>query len=429
MRNTTSGRLRDVAIAGLLLFLTSGCGSAVYYDPPTVTEESLAAIQPTEQERAKQSSSVTHTTDDLSLERRRWSKLTKEGRIQLRMGNLGAAEQNFVAAAEIARSFRRSDRRWHAGIGNLKRVATAYKEQRHVVAFVRVAEVIRLDTMGTSEIESPGLTELLIVLGGIYIEMGFYDEAQVVLDEALALRVEREGNQATSLVDIYAPMAELALLQDDFKTAEERSRRRLELALAPGNLSDDRVIAAQLQLGHILLKQEKHEEAETLLNRALASQQRRGVQPAEIAIVQNALATLYLDTDRLSLAQETVDAGLASLDELGVQGIFLANLLDTRAQVLASRGRPKEADKDFKRAIEESATAPNSQRVKLLESYGEFLKARKRGKEVSKLQAQIDSLNQETLATQTRVRESVAGPRPAAAPDWEQTADSSTATP
>lgn len=416
MHNHSSGRAAHFATAGLLLLLTSGCGTAMHYDPQVATEESIAANRKSEREHEKATSALSHRRDAVSQERTRWSKLTKEGRTQLRVGNLGAAEQNYVAAAAIAADFRKRDRRRHAGIGNLKRLAYAYQAQGQDIAFTRVAQVIRLETMGESETEVPGLTDLLIDLGTVYLAQDNPEAAQEVLGQALALRIQREGAQSMSLAPIYRSLAQAAHVQENYDAAEEFSRSRLALAESSTRDPNIELIRAQLQLGQILLSQKKYPAAESYFDSALAARERLDDEPAEIILIQNALAEIYRETDRLQFAQKTIDKAIASAEKLGVSGIFLANLIDTRAQVLADRGHPKDADAAFRKAIQTSTGAPKSQQVVLLENYSAFLEARNRTQEMSAIQAQIDALNADVEATKSGDSSLDDGPA------WEKTA-------
>jgi tetratricopeptide (TPR) repeat protein len=428
MRNNPSSGLVALTISGLLVLLTGGCGTAAFYDP-TATDESVAAQQQSDQERARRDSSVTGSHDDLSLERLRWSKLTKEGRNQLRVGNLGASEQNFVAAAAIASNFRTSDRRRHAGIGNLRRLADAYQSQNQELAFIRVAEVIRAHTRGQSEIEIPGLSKLMLELGRAYINQDSLDEAQAALAEALALRVQREGVDSPALIDIYASMAHSAFMQEDYNTAAEFARERMRLAALSGSESDENVIGAQLQLGQILVSLEEYDEAEVLFSESLEWRRRLGNEPVSVILIQNALAGLYLETDRTSLANSTIEEALKSTKEMELGGILLANLIDTHAQILAARGKTKQADREFQKASELATDAPASQRVQLLENYNDFLKANKRGKESTAIQALIDGLNSDLESRQSHLRKTAAVPNPAATPEWDEAASNTAATP
>jgi tetratricopeptide (TPR) repeat protein len=301
-----------------------------------------------------------------------WSRLSREGRDALQLDQLDQAEQSFVAAQEISRSFRRSDVRRRVSLKNLERLGLRFAQTSRPRAAARVLQVVADETKLLSEADYPELSALMLTLGDIYASQGRPGRAQASYQRALHLRIGKEGPNAISLQEIYQRLGAIHLEKDEIDEAAnyaEKSRALAERSEANHALA----ISAWVQLGNVRLRQERYDEAIASFEQALAAQIVLAPDGAEEALIRNELANTLLSAGRPNSALAQAGPALAILEENEITGSQLAATLDTQAQALARVGNTEEASATFERAQLEAEGISARQRIELLENYEDFL--------------------------------------------------------
>ncbi|HEY9772979.1 MAG TPA: tetratricopeptide repeat protein [Planktothrix sp.] len=138
-----------------------------------------------------------------------------------------------------------------------------------------------------------------IRLAESYIENGNYQNAQLVYERILVLRLQELGPNNVSLVGDYRNLAAILCTQERFDKAEPFLRRAVTILEAA---NDQELNLAELLtfLANIYLRQAKHAECEPLLNQALKiREQALPSDHMEIADTLFDLARLCRKTNRL----------------------------------------------------------------------------------------------------------------------------------
>lgn len=348
----------------------------------------LPADQAEAREREAQLAAMEETASDPE----RWSRLTREGREHLLLGNLSDAEETLLEAFSVSKQFRASDVRRRASFGNLERLARRYRSDQADAAARRVLAIISIETAGMSEFEYPKLSDLLVELGGLEERRGDLDAAVQAYRRALELRTDKSGALSPSLIEVYTRLSSVEVQRGQAERAIEFAERAVELAKNQvGDESAEHVRAllhaasANQEAGHL-------DRAERQLDQALSRQRRRESSSYLEAALLNALASVQLDASRLAQATASIESALAIFDLLSIRGLDRALLLDTQAQILAAKGQTNSANALFDEVmLHADAATPATQR-QLYESYEAFLVDQNRLGEAKRLRDQIDAL-------------------------------------
>lgn len=110
-------------------------------------------------------------------------------------------------------------------------------------------------------------TELLNILGGVYTELGEYDQAEPLLDTALAVAEGLDDEEL--LLSSLAATADLRYGQGRYAEGEAVALRRLDLERASGRGPSTALAAAMTDLATFLSSTGRYDEAEALLLEAL----------------------------------------------------------------------------------------------------------------------------------------------------------------
>jgi serine/threonine-protein kinase len=153
--------------------------------------------------------------------------------------------------------------------------------------------------------------QLLDTLGGIYTELGLYDEARPLLKEALALRQRLLGRDHLQVAETLARLGNVARLSGQADPVPLLRRALLIREAHPGAGSPD--VADLLNvLGTALAAQGRSAEAESLLRRCLALREERwGARDVRVAQVLHNLSGLAWQSGRLDEAQQLLRRALA----------------------------------------------------------------------------------------------------------------------
>jgi serine/threonine-protein kinase len=185
---------------------------------------------------------------------------------------------------------------------------------------------------------------LLDTLGGIHTELGLFDEARPLLEEALSLRERLRGEDDLEVAATLVRLGRLARLSGR-GDAEVVFRRALLIREA--RLGSDHPEVADLlnDLGTSLAAHGRFDEAEALLRRALATEERRwGKDDPRVARVLHNLSGIALYQGRTEAAEQLLDRALAIREAtLDADDPDLAGSREALALLLRQQGRPAEA--------------------------------------------------------------------------------------
>jgi tetratricopeptide (TPR) repeat protein len=226
------------------------------------------------------------------------------------------------------------------------------------------------------------LAASLYDIGLFYARAVKFDEAQKDFSEAISLfeTASAENPDAYS-PNLAATLTALAILEDErgnVKGADEHYSRAVEIY---NSFSDERRIAFAPQLATTLLHraefhshvgvfwiaEEEYQKALSLFR--LLSDQNHQVYLLEVAHVHYSLARLYLDTKKLSKADDSINQALEILrqirkDQPGASSDHLANILIIKSAVVQQQqGSCAEAQKFLQEAREVASSEETRQRV------------------------------------------------------------------
>ncbi|HTK49888.1 MAG TPA: serine/threonine-protein kinase [Gemmatimonadaceae bacterium] len=195
--------------------------------------------------------------------------------------------------------------------------------------------------------------EMLSVLGNVYRELGSYDRAGPLLEEALRLRrdlgAEDEDATAAALGDLGA------LLTDRSRFAEADTVLRQSLAIRRARFDDGdpRVLESVSALSTLRLQQGRIPEADSLLEQVLRAQ-RHTLDPRDpaIAVTLNDLGVLARRRGDVRAAEADHREALAiRRARLGADHPAVGESMKNLALVLHGAGRFAEADTFYRGAL------------------------------------------------------------------------------
>jgi len=208
------------------------------------------------------------------------------------------------------------------------------------------AERVFRDAMADTSASSGERATLMVNLADLLREQARETEAREVLNEAGRLTGLSQDQQTSVLVETAELTRDMHLWSESIAewnrigeiAGNERSSG-LE-AVFTGGLGETWFAAGNLV------------RAEPLLRRSLQLLRNEpGVSYCQVATALSLMARLYIDEDKLALAEEALDEALAKdEDSLGPGHPQVASLLELRADILSRRGEAQSAREDLERA-------------------------------------------------------------------------------
>lgn len=252
---------------------------------------------------------------------------------------------------------------------------------------------------GTEQLRATGLesepatrADMLAVLGRLYQQLGLYDRALPLLEEALDVRRARLGDRDPDVVQSTADLASLLYDRGEYDRAEPLAREALEIRRDEGEdslvaramsslasvldargeyeqadslfragltldrrLGNRRLIAGDLEnLGVAYWRQGKYTEALPLAEEALAMHRALyGDEHTEVATSLLNVATILMASGEYARAESMLRECLAMRRKLlGDRHPFVALTLSNLGQVLQQEGRLAAAEKAYREALE-----------------------------------------------------------------------------
>ncbi len=187
---------------------------------------------------------------------------------------------------------------------------------------------------------------LLRVLGNTYSSLGRYDEAQPLLERALAQRRTLWGDEHESVAQSANELALLLVQQGDYPAAESLLREALAVQRRLLGEDDPEVAHTLNNLAGVLLYDGDYAEAELLFREVLARRQAlHGGDHREVALSLNNLAAALEDGGRDAQAEPLLREALAMWQRLlGEQHPYIAGTMDNLAGMLGDLSRYDEAE-------------------------------------------------------------------------------------
>lgn len=184
------------------------------------------------------------------------------------------------------------------------------------------------------------IAPLLTDLATLHRVMGRYGEAESALKWGLALRERKLGPDDPQLAD---SLGHLASLYNDWGRWEEAAfygKRALAIQEKKGGTGE--VILALSLLGDIQLNLQRAPEAQVLLSRSLALQEKAAASPARTVILLSALSKAYSAGNRPADAESSLRKALAlSQKSFPADSIEVADATQRLADLYASTDRPE----------------------------------------------------------------------------------------
>ena len=238
---------------------------------------------------------------------------------------------------------------------------------------ITVVEALDLgvDRLKTSLADRPVIrAAILSAISSVYQDLGVFDRALPLRDEALALQRAQGGPASRDVRDSLGALAAIRTGLGELDVAGELDERRLALALDAEPVDVAEVADARQELGRHLVSVSRPEEASAHFLAVMAMVDEEAVPPAKVAEATRALADVQRMTGHLEESETTARRALALTDAaLGASSAAGAFARGTLAQTLGRLGRVEEADALFQSAVDtlERTLGPdNDYRLKTL---------------------------------------------------------------
>ncbi|MBI4468020.1 MAG: serine/threonine protein kinase [Acidobacteria bacterium] len=180
---------------------------------------------------------------------------------------------------------------------------------------------------------------LMDTMGRVYENLGMYDSAKPLLEQALKLRRESRSVGDAERAHSMNNLAEVLRRRGDYAAAESLYRDALSLRRKSLGKAHPEVAESMDNLALVLVHQGQYQPAETLFRESLAMRRRMlGSDHEKVAESLNNLGDLLRQTGRLDAAESMLREALALRRRQFGEHPKVAIILDNLAIVLHSRG-------------------------------------------------------------------------------------------
>jgi tetratricopeptide (TPR) repeat protein len=205
-------------------------------------------------------------------------------------------------------------------------------------------------------------TELLQQTGWYLTERARYQEAELLLKQALSITEQEHGSEHLDTARDSVTLAYLYQAQGKYEQAEPLYLRALSIREQQLGAQHPDTAESLNNLASLYQDQGKYEQAEPLYQRALSiREQQLGPDHPDTATSLNNLAALYRDQGKYEQAEPLYQRALAIYEQqLGAQHPNMTYPLNGLAELYRKQGKYVEAEPLFKRAlaIDERALGP-----------------------------------------------------------------------
>lgn len=236
----------------------------------------------------------------------------------------------------------------------------------------------------------PEAGNLLFQAGALQYFYGFHPQAQVLHQQALAVRSQVFGSDHPAVAESCNALAILARLQGNYERAESFHQQALSIrknALGP---TDPATAQSLNNLGVLYRNRRKYEQAEPLLQQALAiNTQALGSNHHDTLLTSLNLAKLYAEQRRYEQAERLLQQALTTGEQTLEPGNpTIAQNLDMLARLYYEQGDQERAETLWKRSLaiyEQSLGQEHPATAGVINNLAELYTAQKRYTEARSL--------------------------------------------
>ncbi len=194
---------------------------------------------------------------------------------------------------------------------------------------------------------------LMDTIGGLYQNLGAYDEGQLLLEEALKLRRQHLGAEHVDVAASLHHLAAMAYLKGDYAGSETRYREALAMRRKLHGEEHVDVADSMDGLGELLIERGNLGEAEPLLRGALSLRRKLlGEEHKDVAKSLNSMGRLMSDQGKFAEAAAFYRQTLALHRKLyGAEHPLVANSLNNLAAMLQEQEQFNEAAALFRESL------------------------------------------------------------------------------
>ncbi|HEX7915305.1 tetratricopeptide repeat protein, partial [Rudaea sp.] len=311
------------------------------------------------------------------------------GMIAKNRGDYAQAWQYFERRLEMDKKQGRTRTAGHANL--LNNYAQALdRGGKPEQAIEMIKQAIAVDTEIFSA-ESSSVANDQRELARMLIGMGRYSEAMAPLDDSLATNAKVHGVKSTEYASILFQVSNLDSSIGRYAAAIDAMRTVYDLRREHMGADDLRTTRAGDTLGSLIVDSgNANEEARSLLDRAVATYTKTGVDNVDLPYPQLALARwhfLHGDDSTASALLDRIEAADAK-SNYSVR----ARAADLRAQIAARQGKVEESVRDHERAfhlVRDKLGAGNPQSARYGLLYARSLRATGRDAEAATLEKEL----------------------------------------
>jgi non-specific serine/threonine protein kinase/serine/threonine-protein kinase len=203
-------------------------------------------------------------------------------------------------------------------------------------------------------------------IGWAYFNLGRYDEAEPLLQEALRIRDESASPGTDDIAESTLRLGALMQLRSEGDSAESLYLRALELRRGNLDPGDPRIADTRIRYAGLLMDEGRFDEAEAQLLQAIGILERGDGDPLDISAATNRLGQLYWTMGDFEAAEPLLRRTLSERQEhLEPEHPLVAESLNNLAVFLEDVGRLDEAESYYREALAsvEATFGPSSDHV------------------------------------------------------------------
>ena len=225
-----------------------------------------------------------------------WESSMQVGVEAYQQGNDDEAENQFLAALQIAKNFGLEDPRLATSLNNLASLYQAQRKYAQAELLFERALAIREKSLGP---EHPDLATSLNNLGSLYHNQEKYSEAKPLYWRSLAIREKALGLEHLRVAESLSNLAVLYNNQGKYAEAEPLFKRSLEIRETSLGPEHPGLATNLINLAELYRAQGKYSEAKPLLARTLEIWVKAlGPEHSNVALGLENYATLLKEMDR-----------------------------------------------------------------------------------------------------------------------------------